>query len=245
MLSVQSVNLMNQPAFASKSRFENNSYIVDVDYEPVAGDSSGDVYHTFEPVQEELKEDVYYSKKDYAADKSKLEEHLDEINSVIENTDVPKPVRALGKIVSVGIGAALGFVSMKYGAQGVAKFIKKGASWTKSLAEKPFAKNIGERTQNIIKYVKDSKLTARVSEFFQNLGEKYSQTKFAGKLSDINNTIMEAKPVKAVLAQASNLKKEALKYATAENIEKGAVNLFAFSGGVTGGVTALQEVTKD
>ena len=77
MLSVQSVNLMNQPAFASKSRFENNPYIVDVDYEPVAGDSSGDVYHTFEPVQEELKEDVYYSKKDYAADKSKLEEHLD------------------------------------------------------------------------------------------------------------------------------------------------------------------------
>ena len=32
---------------------------------------------------------------------------------------------------------------------------------------------------------------------------------------------------------------------TGEQVEKGLVNLFAVSGGVTGGVTALQEVTKE
>ena len=94
MLSVQSVNLMKQPAFGTRDLT--------------------DQYVDFEEVKDYPADDFAYSKEDYSSDKTKLEKQLEDINAVIENTSVPKPVRALGKVVSVGIGAALGFVSMKY-----------------------------------------------------------------------------------------------------------------------------------
>ncbi len=225
MLSVQSVNF--RPAFGTYA--PKYGEVKDVDYEVV----------------DDMPSDEYYSKENYSKDKTRLEEHLDEINSVIENTEVPKPVRVLGKIASVGIGAALGFVSMKYGAQGVAKLVKKTAAWTKSLGDKKVVKTISENTQKILTNIKDSKAGKNVSAFFTSLGEKYKNTKFAEKLAAFNNQAKEFKPVKLAIEKGTELKNSVVKLATAENIEKGAVNLFAVSGGVTGGVTALQEVTKD
>ena len=201
MLSVQSVNF--KPAFGNYKYAD----VKDVEYEAV----------------NDMPSDEYYSKVAYEKDKSALEKQLDDINEVIENTDVPKPLRAIGKLATIGIGAALGFVSMKYGAQGVAKMLKKGAGWVKTLGEKKFVKNISEKIQN----------------FWTNI----TKSKTAQKISSPLNDILERPKVKS-MAEKLRLA-QIKKMATAENVEKGAVNLFAVSGGVTGGVTALQEVTKD
>ena len=91
MLSVQSVNF--KPAFGHYDPRYGN--VIDVDYTKV----------------DDMPSDVYYSKEDYTNDKVQLEKQLEDINAVIENVQVPKPVRAFGKLVSVGIGAALGFVA--------------------------------------------------------------------------------------------------------------------------------------
>lgn len=225
MLSVQSVNF--RPAFGTYDL--RYGEVKDVDYELV----------------DDMPSDEYYSKENYSKDKTKLEEHLDEINSVIENTEVPKPVRALGKIASVGIGAALGFVSMKYGAQGVAKLVKKAAAWTKSLGDKKVVKNISEHSKQIIGNLRESKLGKNTAVLFENLEKKYKDTKLSKQLTNINNSIKENKFYQAAMEKGIQVKEKAAKWATAKNLENGIVNLFAVSGGVTGGVTALQEVTKD
>ncbi len=242
MLSVQSVNLMKQPAFGTR-------------------DVTGE-YVDFEEVKDYPADDFVYSKDDYSNDKTKLEKQLEDINAVIENTSVPKPVRAFGKVVSVGIGAALGFVSMKYGAQGMAKIFKNSAAWVKKLGEKPIFKSISKKLGGIAESAKKfsgglydramkSKLVQNTSEFFVNLGGKYKETKLASNISKL----AESKPVKVVfegttkakdgLSALSKKASEKISALTGEKIEKGVVNLFAVSGGVTGGVTALQEVTKD
>ena len=224
MLSVQSVNF--RPAFGNYKYAD----VKDVEYETV-NDMPSDEY--------------IYSKEDYSSDKSKLEQQLDEINEVVENTDVPKPIRVAGKIASIGIGAALGFVSMKYGAQGIVNLVKKGAGWVKSLGKKKFVKDASENTQRFFTNIKDSRVGKNVSAFFTGLGERYKNTKFAENLVEFNKQVKEFRPVKFVIEKGTELKDSAAKLVTAKNIEKGAVNLFAVSGGVTGGVTALQEVTKD
>lgn len=237
MLSVQSVNL--RPAFGG--------------YRPN--------YDEVEDVEFTLK-DEYYPKDSYVKDKSALEEHLAEINKVIEDKSIPKPVRVFGKLVSVGIGSVLGFVSMKYGAQGMAKLIRKGAAWLGKLKEKTFFENaakkfayakgqINEICTNVYNSIMDSKLIKASSEFFVNIGKKYKETKLATSISEFN----KSKPARVVFEGASKVKdginglsSRARKYVsqiTEEQVEKGVVNLFAFSGGVTGGVTALQDVTKD
>lgn len=242
MLSVQSVNLMKQPAFGTRDLT--------------------DQYVDFEEVKDYPADDFAYSKEDYSSDKTKLEKQLEDINAVIENTSVPKPVRALGKVVSVGIGAALGFVSMKYGAQGMAKIFKGAANWVKKLAQKPIFKSVSEKMGSAAGKVKqlsvglfdkvmNSKAMKKTSEFFVNLGNKYKDTKLATNLSKIS----EAKPAKVAFEGISKVKEgvnslsrralEKVSSITGEQVEKGLVNLFAVSGGVTGGVTALQEVTKE
>ena len=64
--------------------------------------------YSFKGYEVPYEEDYAYSKSSYENDKSKLEEQLRELNDVIGNTTVPKPIRALGKIASVGIAAGLG-----------------------------------------------------------------------------------------------------------------------------------------
>ncbi len=225
MLSVQSVNLMKQPAFGI-----NRSVGAYVDYEDVKDYPS---------------DDYIYSKEDYSSDRSKLEKQLNELNEVIDNADIPKPIRTIGKLVSVGIGAALGFVSMRYGAQGVAKLFKNGVSWVKSLGKKEFVKNISENSQRLMDSLKKSKHTQSVFEAIDSFKQRYKATKLSADLEQFSSRIKNNRFAKSVMEKGIELKNYVSKLATAENIEKGAINLFAVSGGVTGGVTALQEVTKD
>lgn len=235
MLTVQSVNLMKQPAFSSyHSKYGE---VTDVDFTEVKDSPE---------MSDDISEDVfYYSKEDYEKDKSALERQLYEINDVIENTEVPKPVRAVGKLASIGLGAALGFVGLKYGTQGVVEFGKKGFALAKSLGDKKFVKNIVERSRQLAVQLKESKIAGKTTAFFDNLGNKYSESNLGKKLNTMKNFLHENELTKSLVAKGKRFKENIAKYVTGKNIEKGAVNLFAVSGGVTGGVTALQEVTKD
>lgn len=227
MLNVQSINLTKQPGFTSGNGY--GSRVTDVGYEPV--ESFND-------------EDYFYSKDEYSKDKTNLERQLDEINAVIENVDVPKPIRTFGKIVSVGIGSALGFVSMKYGAQGVAKIIRKGVNYAKAGLNKSSVKNIGTKVGNVIDQVKDSALVKELSTKTNSIKARYANSKIGTLVSSLISGFKENKIVKNISSKISNLKQKVMKYMTVQNAENGAVNLFAVSGGVTGGVTALQEVSK-
>lgn len=190
-----------------------------------------------------------YSKADYQSDKTQLEEHLDSVNSVIENANVPKPIRAFGKLVSVGIGSALGFVSMKYGAQGVAKLAHSGGAKLKAFGEKGFVKKIGagikkgaQAVWNFIKKIfgniKDSKAGKAVGNFFTTNVNKFKNTKFYQKVSQ--NKIVKA--VAGFIKKAYNFVKTKVLGITKENVENATVNLFATAGGVSGGISALSGV---
>lgn len=228
MLSIQPVNLTNQYSFRGATR--------------------------------PMEEDYSYSKLDYESDKSNLEGHLEDLNEIIENTSVPKPIRVLGKIASIGIGAGLGFVSMKFGAQGVTKLAKKGIAYSKELLNKPFAQKVIKKSTEIA-----NKTTSFVSEKFSKLsnaisenakfkaaseklataGEKVRNSKAGQKINDLANAVAESKVAQKAKEVAENTKTK-IKSITTENVENAVVNLFAVSGGVTGGITALQEsVRKD
>jgi len=212
------------------------------------------------PFRSERTDEGYrYSKTQYQNDKTSLENQLEDLNSVIENTDVPKPIRAFGKVISIGIGAALGFVSMKYGVQGMTKLVKSGAKKASELFQSPKAAAIGEKFSGIGKSIKDgatrlynkiieSKFVKKIAEFFVGLGEKYKNSKFGKKMAKWGQAISDLKPVKTVKEKATKVKDnvvETVKGVTGEKVEKGIENIFAVSGGVSGGVTALQEVTED
>lgn len=226
MLSVQSVNF--RPAFGSY--YPKYGEVKDVDYEVV----------------DDMPLDEYYSKEAYENDKSALEKQLEEINAVVENTEVPKPIRAVGKLATIGLGAALGFAGLKYGTQGViSKIIRPGVRRIKALGEKKFVKNIFSKSQELLAELKNSKLGVKTNEFLTGLNNKYKDTKFSQKLSNLCAGIKENEYYKSAVAKGAQLKEQVAKWATADNLEKGTSNLFAVSGGVTGGVSALQEVTKD
>ena len=212
-----------------------------------------------------------YSRDAYESDKSKLEEHLDEVNAIIEDVNVPKPVRAFGKIVSIGIGAALGFVSMKFGAQGMAKLFKKGAGYVKSVVNKPTVQNAAHKTAEVaqeaaegvkkhskslfgkigefvknnkviqkgVNFVKNNKVTKAVVKFIKLIVEKFKTSKLGKKVIEyagkFNKSVKKA--AADVKAKAGNV--------TSEKVENAAVNVFAISGGVSGGITALQETVKE
>lgn len=205
MLSVQSVNF--KPAFG----YYDPKYgdVIDVEYTKVDYTPS----------------DEFYSKEDYSKDKAELERQRADVKSLAKDTNIPKPLRALANFASVGIGAGLGFIGMKYGAQGVIKLVNNGFNWVKSLGKKQAVKS--------------------VSEFFGDIVEKYNKTGFAKKIADIETTVKNYQPVKVLMNKCSEIKKAVSEVLTPDRIEKGTVNLFAVSGGVTGGVTALQEVSKD
>ena len=80
----------------------------------------------FKAAEDAERKDYIYSQEQYDADKSSIEKSLDDINAIVENAGNTKAMRTFGKVASIGIGAALGFVSMKFGAQGVAKFVTEG-----------------------------------------------------------------------------------------------------------------------
>ncbi len=218
MLSVQSVNF--KPAFGHYDPRYGN--VIDVDYTKV----------------DDMPSDVYYSKEDYTNDKVQLEKQLEDINAVIENVQVPKPVRAFGKLVSVGIGAALGFVSMKYGAQGVVALMKKSYNWMRSLGKSKVVENAAPQ-------LKKSGVFKGISEFFSNKAKKFNESGLGKRIADIKTTFKNYAPVKYVTKKGAEFKKAVSDFITPERIEKGTVNLFAVSGGVTGGVTALEEAAKD
>lgn len=211
--------------------------------------------YSFKGYEVPYEEDYAYSKSSYENDKSKLEEQLRELNDVIGNTTVPKPIRALGKIASVGIAAGLGYVSMKFGAQGITKMIKKGYNYSKDLMNKPAVKEtlnkFSEVKDNSTKYAK-----TKLNEFAANASENSFIKNTTGKLNTFFETIKNsdfAKQIKNIADRLSNSKfaefckelttriKTAFNNITGETVEKGVVNLFAVSGGVTGGISALQE----
>ena len=82
-----------------------------------------------------------YSKEKYYDDKYKLEGHLDEINSVVDDVNVPKPLRAFGKLIKVGIGAAIGFIGMKFGTQGIIKYGRECVNGIKNFVKKQKVQN--------------------------------------------------------------------------------------------------------
>ena len=170
---------------------------------------------------EKVSNSVNYTETQYKKDRVTLEDHMDQLSAVIDDVKVPKTVRTFGQIVSVGIGAGLGVVSMKYGSQGVIKFLGK-------LSEKPLfkkinnaavivsdkVKNLGLKTKE---FMAKHKLSDKLLEICEKAGEKFKKTRLYGKLSNI----------------------------TKADVEKGVTNFFGLSGGVTGGISALEGVTSD
>lgn len=207
--------------------------------------------HSFKGAQEY---DGAYTKHQYEADKTKLEEHLDELNEVIENTQVPKPVRAIGKVATVGIGAALGFVGMRFGAQGIVKMGKEGIAYFKKLAQKPkftkmlngfknvYVKIKNFVTKNFDKIKNNPKVQGAITKFTDGFA-KFSQKPFCQKIKNVANKFVAWKPVQKVCEFVKSLFAK-VKSIKGQQVENATVNLFAVSGGVTGGITALQEATK-
>ena len=190
-----------------------------------------------------------YTKVDYQNDKTQLEEHLDTVNSVIENANVPKTIRAFGKLASVVIGAALGFVSMKYGAQGVAKLAHTGGAKLKAFGEKGFIKRIGTGIKDgakavwgfikkVFNKIKDSRAGQAVGNFFKNNINKFKDTKLYKKVSE--NKIVKA--IAGFVKNAYTFVKTKVLGITKENVENATINLFATAGGVSGAISALSGV---
>lgn len=226
MLSIQPVNLTSQYSFKGTNRVNE--------------------------------EDYAYSRLDYENDKSDLEEQLRDLNEVIENTTVPKPIRVIGKIASIGIGAGLGFVSMKFGAQGVTKLAKKGIAYSKELLNKPFAKKVIEKSteiaNNIGTFVKgkfdklsnaiaDNAKFKAVTEKLTGASEKIKSSKVGEKINNFANKVAESKTAQKAREVVDKATTK-IKGITSENVENAVVNLFAVSGGVTGGITALQDSVR-
>ena len=190
-----------------------------------------------------------YSKYDYENDKSQLEDHLDNINEVIENVNVPKPIRTFGKVISVGIGIALGFVSMKYGAQGVLKLANTGAEKVKKLSNKSFIKRIGsgiktgaQAVWNFIKKtynrIKNTKAVQNVSKFVSEKNAKFKNSKFYKGLTQ--NKVV--KTISDFFKRIYNTVKGKFKSIKKPQVENAAVNFMATAGGVSGGISALSGV---
>ena len=213
----------------------------------------------FRGVEAQENECKNYTKEQYQNDKSALEEQLSDLNSVIEDTNVPKPVRAFGKLISIGIGAALGFVSMKYGAQGMAKIVKKGAEAVGGAMKKPFAQNVGEKftkgvntiktfVVEVYKKIAESKFGQAVGRFVNKVAKGVKESKFGQKVAEWAQNIKNSNFGKKVAEKAATAKqavREAAGKVTGEKVENGVVNLFAVSGGVSGGVSAIQEAAQD
>ena len=213
----------------------------------------------FRGVEPQEKEKYSYTKEQYTNDKSALEDQLNDLNSVIEDTNVPKPIRAFGKVISIGIGAALGFVSMKFGAQGMAKVVKKGAEAVGGAFKKPFVQNLGEKIAkgakavgsfivDIYNKVANSKLGKAIGKFCTETAQKFRESKLGKKAAQWAQQLRDSKLGKAVAektAAAQKAAKEAAGKVTGEKVENGIVNLFAVSGGVSGGVSAIQEAAKE
>ena len=106
---------------------------------------------------EDTKDDLHYiyTKDQYESDKSKIEETLDAVNEVVESAGNSKFMRVFGKLASIGVASALGFVSLKYGAQGVIKFAKKGINGIKNFANKEGVKEAAKKVGEAAKEVKD------------------------------------------------------------------------------------------
>ncbi len=234
------------------------------------------------------KKDYIYSQEQYDADKSSIEKSLDDINAIVESAGNSKTMRTFGKVASIGIGAALGFVSMKFGAQGVAKFAKKGIEYAKNFVAKPELKQGAEKASETAKtvfgrakdlavkafnWVKNTKLVQKVVDFVKNAIAKVKDSAFGEKIAKAAEKFSEKVSEKAskvagseAAGKAKGLYEKAVEKTTeilnkvsekakswvvpAEGskvtpLENGIVNLFAVSGGVSGGITALQEATKE
>ena len=180
------------------------------------------------------------------------------MNTVIEDVNVPKPVRTFGKIISIGIGAALGFVSMKFGAQGMAKVVKKGAEAVSGAMKKPFAQRVGEKIVNgakavgrffvkIYNAIANSKIGKAIGNFFTETFQKVKNSGFGQKVAKWTQNLKDSnlgKKVATKAAAAQEAVQNAKSKITGEKIENGIVNLFAVSGGVSGGVSAIQDAAK-
>lgn len=227
MLSVNSVNMLSQrPSF----RGAEASYQEYGDYK-------------------------YYSKDAYESDKTKLEQQLDEMNDLIENATVPKPVRVVAKVFSIGLGVALGFYSMKFGTQGVVKLVHKSSDAVKKFLNKPSCQKIITGTKelfadakdkivkkgkDISNYLKDTTIGKRIAKGI----ESFKGTTFAKKAEKVMNNVKDSQVVSKAKDYAGRARTK-VKSITGEQVEKGLIDVFAVSGGVTGGITGLQEATKE
>ena len=232
----------------------------------------------FKGAEDPTKDENYiYSKEQYETDKTKIEESLEAVNEIVENAGNSKSVRVIGKLASIGIGAALGFVSLKFGAQGVAKLAKKGFAAVKNFVTKPEVKEAADKTadaakkvvdeskglfKRFIDWAKENKFVQKVVKFAKDMIAKVKDSKFGQKVSEFFKTASESKfgkkvaeifseakgKVKVGAERVSEAAKNLVKPAEGTDVtplEKGVVNLFAVSGGVSGGITALQEATKE
>ena len=222
-------------------------------------------------------DDYIYSRDQYETDKTKIEESLEAVNDIVENAGNSKPIRVIGKLASIGIGAALGFISLKFGAQGVAKLAKKGFAAVKNFVTKPAVKEAAAKTtetaekvvdkskgmfKKVAEWAKNNKVVQKVVEFVKNIFKKVKNSQFGQKVSEYSKKIAESNFGKKVAeifkkagekakAGADKVAQTAKKVVTPAEatgitpLENGIVNLFAVSGGVSGGITALQEATKE
>ena len=180
-----------------------------------------------------------------------LEDQKNQWNDIVENDSLPKPVRIIGKAFRIGLAAAAGFVSMQIGAKGVVKLLHKGAELAGNFVKKPAMQRIGKAFSDLgsnakkmfNKFGDDVKklpIVKKTGDIFADLNKKFLKTDFVDKFSKFTKGIKETDSMKAVTKKVDGVK-TAVKGITTEKVEKGAVDLFAVSGGVTGAISALQE----
>ncbi|MBQ8168853.1 hypothetical protein IJZ97_05500, partial [bacterium] len=182
---------------------------------------------------------------------AQLEEQKNQWDNILEDNSLPKPVRIIGKAFRVGLAAAAGFVSMQIGTKGVVKLLHKGAELASNFVKKPIMQkvvgafsNLELGTKNVFKKlgsdIKNLPLVKKAGEAFADLNKNFKNTDFADKVSKFTKNITESDSMKAVAKRVDGVK-ASVKGVTPEKIEKGAIDLFAVSGGVTGAISALQE----
>ena len=202
-----------------------------------------------DPINEKAK---YEEQKDFLNNaKRNVEETLTNVEDMVGNSKMGKPIKTAGKIILGAISIAMGFVSMKWATLGT---MKVGENIVKS----PIAKNIAKEISKpftagfglVSDAMKKGKVGERISGAASNIGERLNDTNAAQRLNqfvdNLKNKDLYKRGAKFVgntfekITNFTNAAKERFSKLTGEKVKSAIANFFGVSGGVTAGVETVQ-----
>lgn len=236
------------------SELHNNSEfgdVVDISDADVVNDFT--MRNASDPIDEKAK---YDEQKDFLNNaKRNVEETISNVEDMVGNSKVGKPIKTAGKIILGAISVAMGFVSMKWATIGT---MKVGENIVKSPVAQKIAKEMAKPFTAGYNLVADAvkkgkvgeKISKTVSGAASALTEKLKGTKAGQTLNDLTDNAKNSNIFKRVAELADNafekvnnvvstIKEKGSKI-TGEKVKATIANFFGVSGGVTAGVETIQ-----